>query len=261
MVDFEKINKILFETNKEPGELQEKCKLLKEDILRIEAAVYEIEKTRHSSATYDNLLSLKAELDSTEKEAKGLDLEIKRESERLLSAEYNLNEALQKIAFLSLQDKQTNFYLSNLKKALDELRELKLTVINDFCKTFSKEVLLQFKKLLPDVILFNNFSCTFGNELLCFEFKFDGLVINPDTFSAGQKQILAVSFLASFLKTSKRNLPIIIDTPLAQLDTNNTKTFCTSFLSEFTNQALILATDKESAQIKEYIPQITQFNL
>ena len=259
--DFDKIHQILFETFEEPGKIQDRLKLLKEGISRIEAAVYEIEKTRLSSATYDNLLRLKAELDSTEKEAKSLDLEIKKESERLLAAEFNLNEALQKIAFLNLQDKQTGFYLSNLKKALDELKELKLVIINDFCKAFSVEVLLQFKKLLPNVLLFNNFSCTLANELLCFEFKLNDQIINPDTFSAGQKQILAISFLASFFKTSKRNLPIIIDTPLARLDTNNTKTFCTSFLNELQNQGIILATDKESTLIRNYIPSIQEYNL
>lgn len=259
--NFEGINQILFESNEDPNEIQDNLKSLKEDITRIEAAAYEVEKTRLSSTTYDNLLTYKAELDFTERQAKELELEIKKESERLEKAEYILNEAIQKMAYSNLQDKQSDFYISNLKKAFDELFLLKNVIIEDFCRDFTREVCLRFRKLLPATVLFDIFSCSLIEGVLCFNFKLKGQDIDPASFSAGQKQILAISFLASFFSVSKRDLPIIIDTPLARLDTNNTKTFCTSFLNELTNQGLILATDKESSLIKSYIPNIAESSL
>jgi len=261
LLNFEGINQILFESNEDPNQIQENLRFLKADIARIEAAAYEVEKTRLSSATYDNLLNYKAELDLTERQAKVLDLEIQKESQRLEKAEYNLNEAIQKMAYSNLKDKQSDFYFLNLKKAFDELFLLKTIIIEDFCRGFSREVCLRFRKLLPSVVLFDNFTCSLKNGVLCFNFKLKGQEIHPDSFSAGQKQILAISFLASFFSVSKRDLPIIIDTPLARLDTNNTKTFCTSFLNELRNQGVILATDKESNLIRNYIPDIQESTL
>lgn len=63
--------------------------------------------------------------------------------------------------------------------------------------------------------------------------------------SAGEKQIYAISMLWALAKTSGRPLPIIIDTPLARLDSDHRKLLVEHYFPAASHQVLILSTDTE----------------
>ena len=63
--------------------------------------------------------------------------------------------------------------------------------------------------------------------------------------SAGEKQIYAISMLWALAKTSGRPLPIIIDTPLARLDSDHRKLLVEYYFPAASHQVLILSTDTE----------------
>ena len=93
----------------------------------------------------------------------------------------------------------------------------------------------------------------------------DHAVIDPATFtvtlidrhgrstpkkrlSAGEKQIFAIAMLEALAKTSGRNLPIIIDTPLGRLDSQHRAKLVHSYFPFASHQVLVLSTDTEVDQ-------------
>lgn len=63
--------------------------------------------------------------------------------------------------------------------------------------------------------------------------------------SAGQKEVLAFALIASVVELSNKQLPIVIDTPLARLDDAHRNNILTKFFPEVGEQVIVLATDAE----------------
>ena len=72
-----------------------------------------------------------------------------------------------------------------------------------------------------------------------------GNTIPLDSQSAGEREIYALSLLWALAKTSRRDLPVIIDTPLARLDSAHRANIVTRYLPEAGGQVIVLSTDTE----------------
>ncbi|KFC97405.1 DNA sulfur modification protein DndD [Leminorella grimontii] len=72
-----------------------------------------------------------------------------------------------------------------------------------------------------------------------------GRVINRKLLSAGEKQIYAIAILEALAKTSGRDLPIIIDTPLGRLDSLHRDKLINHYFPYASHQVVILSTDTE----------------
>ncbi|CEO42022.1 DNA sulfur modification protein DndD [Photobacterium kishitanii] len=69
--------------------------------------------------------------------------------------------------------------------------------------------------------------------------------INRKALSAGEKQIYAIAILEALGKTSGKQLPIIIDTPLGRLDSKHRDKLISNYFPEASHQVIILSTDTE----------------
>lgn len=67
--------------------------------------------------------------------------------------------------------------------------------------------------------------------------------------SAGEKQIYAISMLWALGKTSGRPLPIVIDTPLARLDSDHRRLLVEHYFPYASHQVIMLSTDTEVDQV------------
>jgi DNA sulfur modification protein DndD len=76
-----------------------------------------------------------------------------------------------------------------------------------------------------------------------------GATIPKKRLSAGEKQIFAVAMLEALAKTSGRNLPIIIDTPLGRLDSHHRSKLVESYFPAASHQVIVLSTDTEVDQV------------
>ncbi|MBX3650513.1 MAG: DNA sulfur modification protein DndD [Burkholderiales bacterium] len=63
--------------------------------------------------------------------------------------------------------------------------------------------------------------------------------------SAGEKQVYAIAMLEALAKTSGRNLPIIVDTPLGRLDSVHRTKLVQHYFPHASHQVIILSTDTE----------------
>jgi len=69
--------------------------------------------------------------------------------------------------------------------------------------------------------------------------------VDKDELSAGEKQIYAIAILEALARTSGRKLPIIIDTPLARLDSVHRTKLIKNYFPYASHQVIILSTDTE----------------
>lgn len=76
-------------------------------------------------------------------------------------------------------------------------------------------------------------------------FDASGSEVSKQHLSAGEKQIFAIAMLWALSKTSGRSLPVIIDTPLARLDSDHRAALVTRYFPEVSHQTILLSTDTE----------------
>jgi DNA sulfur modification protein DndD len=69
--------------------------------------------------------------------------------------------------------------------------------------------------------------------------------IEPETLSAGERQLLATATIWAILRASGRPLPLVIDTPLGRLDSLHREHLLARFATNASHQVLLLATDTE----------------
>lgn len=63
--------------------------------------------------------------------------------------------------------------------------------------------------------------------------------------SHGESEIFSLALIAAIVRVSKNRFPLIIDTPLANLDHNHRRNFLSYFSSHVDNQVLFLSTNEE----------------
>ena len=119
----------------------------------------------------------------------------------------------------------------------EKTKQRKLIILEqEFIKSFSKlahkDDMDILAKIDPDT-----FNVNLTNK--------HGKVINKKKLSAGEKQIYAIAMLEALGRTSGRNLPIIIDTPLGRLDSKHRTKLVQNYFPTASHQVLILSTDTE----------------
>ena len=87
---------------------------------------------------------------------------------------------------------------------------------------------------------------------------YNGGVLLKDQLSAGEKQMFAISILWGLALSSGYKLPVIIDTPMARLDSAHRTNFINKYLPNASSQVIVLSTDEEIngkylEDIKEYV--------
>ena len=72
-----------------------------------------------------------------------------------------------------------------------------------------------------------------------------GNEITPSELSAGERQLFAISMLWALGRTSGRELPMIIDTPLSRLDRQHRTNLMANYVPHTSSQVIMLCTDTE----------------
>jgi DNA sulfur modification protein DndD len=142
-------------------------------------------------------------------------------------------------------------FADSARRQLDLSRKIRL-VIQDFvdrltkrkATTLEKNVEEMIQKLVRKEDLVSkleinpkDFSVTlFGRE---------GAMLKKGDLSAGEKEIYAICLLWGLAKTSGRELPIMIDTPLSRLDSDHRRAIVQKYYPTAGGQVIILSTDTE----------------
>lgn len=76
----------------------------------------------------------------------------------------------------------------------------------------------------------------------------DGRSLDHRQLSAGEQQLLAVAFLWGLADASGRSLPVVIDTPLARMDSHHRTHLVERYFPSASHQVILLSTDVEIDQ-------------
>ena len=69
--------------------------------------------------------------------------------------------------------------------------------------------------------------------------------IDKDHLSSGEKQIFVMSLYWAMMQQSKNDLPYVIDTPFARIDTEHRSNITDFFFKQLNGQLIVLSTDEE----------------
>ena len=70
-------------------------------------------------------------------------------------------------------------------------------------------------------------------------------IVESDSLSAGERQLYAISLLWALGKVSRKNIPLIIDTPFSRLDNETRHKIVEHYIPFAAQQVIILFTDSE----------------
>lgn len=124
-----------------------------------------------------------------------------------------------------------------LEEFVDRLTERKLHVLRQhFLQAFVR--LARKEDLIVDAIIDpKDFSVALIDRR--------GTRIPKQRLSAGEKQIYAIAMLEALARTSGRNIPVVIDTPLGRLDSQHRTRLVENYFPTASHQVIILSTDTE----------------
>jgi DNA sulfur modification protein DndD len=189
---------------------------------------------------FENLQRCHRELGALESELTGLKAQAKAIALQALDTAKKLDK-LYEDASKSSDQRRVLEYISHSNQLLTEfvsqtaskkIQELEQQFTQCFSRLARKDDLSLNIKIDPET-----YVVTLMSE--------DGRRIGKDEISAGEKQIFAISMLEALAKTSGRQLPMIVDTPLGRLDSKHRHKLIENYFPKASHQMVILSTDTE----------------
>ena len=192
------------------------------------------------ASNFENLQQLQQKLGRLDAEiesarAKGKDtaneaVEIARRLDRLYETAAKQSDQKRVIDYVNNANGLLADYVDQTATA--KVRDLEVQFTECFAKLARKEDMDLQIRINPK---------TFHVELLTG----NGRTIAKDELSAGEKQIFAIAVLEALAKTSGRQLPMIVDTPLGRLDSEHRAKLIEGYFPIASHQMIVLSTDTE----------------
>ncbi len=114
----------------------------------------------------------------------------------------------------------------------EKVKKLSSTATKCFLQLVEKDSLVSEIKIDTDTLDVTILDLD-GNELL------------KSQLSAGEQQMFAVAIVWALALTSGYKAPVIVDTPMARLDSSHRANFVTKYLPSASSQVMVLSTDEE----------------
>lgn len=193
---------------------------------------------------YDALKSIEAEknLADTEYRRQIESIEsLKRQRELLVSKRIQLIKAIAEKEHANDDNARIVKYAAMSIEVLREFKvrlqrekveKLSTTTTRCFLELVEKDSLVSEIKIDPSTLDVTILDLD-GNELL------------KSQLSAGEQQMFAVAIVWALALTSGYKAPVIIDTPMARLDSSHRANFVTKYLPAASSQVMVLSTDEE----------------
>ncbi|AFI03518.1 hypothetical protein [Helicobacter cetorum] len=231
---------------------RENAKDLKECILELARLPREIKEiSTHLAELKDESLhaeyfkDIKTEIEQLEGEIKNLEEKLRVEGESLRALEEELMGLKIEKDELENQTKKDERLLKqiklyeSLKLGIETYKE---SLIKKLLKDLRKQVVENYKQILPNdnvenVNIDEKFALSFFNA--------SGDEVSISSQSAGQKQIATISIFWALALISKKQFPLVIDTPLGRIDSINRQSIVKNYFLKASHQIIVLPQDTE----------------
>ncbi len=234
------IDSAFLESAPEAKRISDKLEKSTRRLRKIETSLLQTPTDESLKNTLAEINAAHAELGSARQQVKVIDERCSGIERELANVERRLNLLIVKIE----EAKGSRERISVVKRSQAALKDYLIAVTDLKLKQLEHEVTRCFVELCrkEDLVRAVRIDAqTFGIELL----DKSGETVPKNRLSAGEKQIFAVALLWALARTSGRPLPVIIDTPLARLDSNHRQLLIERYLPAASHQVLVLSTDTE----------------
>lgn len=240
-------------------------KFISEDITRISSeaisivsenekvitVLEQLEVHLSSSAEKNDTVKLLNEIKELQAKKTELETEISRCDDQIHSAQFEkeqierqLNKVLLKIASNADTSDDNVRIIEYSTMTLDVMHEFVHRLQTQKVDILEKNITSCFRFLAQKQAIIT--SIIIDPETLDITLKdYKGGVLLKDQLSAGEKQMFAISILWGLALSSGYKLPVIIDTPMARLDSAHRSNFINKYLPNASSQVIVLSTDEE----------------
>ncbi|MCC4307085.1 DNA sulfur modification protein DndD [Alcanivorax marinus] len=213
---------------------------IEEDLDELGAALARAPDDSLIKADFDKLQKAQQELGGIDAQLDGLRSRAREEAGKALDNARRLDKLYEEAARHSDQSRVLQ-YISNANQLLSEfVDKTAKEKISDLEKQFTECFSRLARKDDLDLHIRVD-PTTFNVDLVTS----DGSLAAKDELSAGEKQIFAISILEALAKTSGRQLPMIVDTPLGRLDSHHRGKLIEGYFPTASHQMIVLSTDTE----------------
>ena len=169
---------------------------------------------------------------------------IKVKIESLLNEGIRITHELEK----SYKGLQSNITTKNVSITANKVIEAMTSLSDNLIQSKVSQLESEFNKVFKRLTRKNDMAYQAKIDRINFMIDLvdkNGNKINKKLISSGEKQIYALAMLEALGKTSGKDLPFIIDTPLGRLDSNHRSKLVNNFFPVIGEQVIILSTDTE----------------
>lgn len=206
--------------------------------LNIEINQKKVKKLVEDIKTYNNLIARR------QIELERIDNEIRAKNSSRETVEQALNKLMEELLeHHEIQDNsvRTVKYAAMARKVLEsyklKIQQMRVTELSNIVT--SKFMLIIGKRTLINKIVFDS------TDLSMSLYDDNGNIVNRKRLSAGEQQLLATAIAWGITECTGQEFPIIIDTPLARLDSKHRELFVKNYIPNAGKQVIILSTDAE----------------
>lgn len=137
--------------------------------------------------------------------------------------------------------------LKYAQQANDILQEYRICLQRQKIGVLATTMTECYKKLANKKNLIERIEMDEATLDFCY-LDYGGELIPNGSLSAGERQLMVISLLWALAICSKKELPVIIDTPLSRMDSNHRVSLITTYFPQASKQTIILSTDSEIDQ-------------
>lgn len=190
-------------------------------------------------------------LKSIEHEKALADAEYMRQAENIASLkrqrEMLVNRRIQLIKQI-VEKENTNDDNARIVKyaamSIEVLTEFKMRLQREKVAKLSETTTVCFKELVEKDSLVREIRID-PDTLDVTILDLDGKELLKNQLSSGEQQMFAISIVWALALTSGYKAPVIVDTPMARLDSSHRSNFVTKYLPAASSQVVVLSTDEE----------------
>lgn len=218
----------------------QRLRALQEDQARIEADLRRVPDEATLAPIHAEITRLQKELERHRRQQSELD-------EQIGAAQFQRTEAVRKLERIgeksaAAQARQQQTQLA--ERSRRTLRGYHEALLRQRVATLETALVASFNTLCRKEHLIERVSIS--PELFTIElFGADGRTLDLSGFSAGERQLFALALLWAMRQVSGRQLPLVIDTPLARLDDSHRSRLVHEFIPRVSDQVVLLTTDAE----------------
>jgi len=172
---------------------------------------------------------------------------VKRRCDEIDKAIALSKKELERYSTSALEQQNNQHIIDSIKKVKETLAIFRERLTLKKLNKLEIEVTECFRYLLHKSDLVHRVAIATDNFRLSL-YDPQGKPVPKHRLSAGEKQLLAVSFLWGLARVSGRTLPVAIDTPLGRLDSSHRNNLVERYFPTASHQVILLSTDTEIAQ-------------